>query len=340
MAVAAMREGGARRGVRPFDPYRDLKPVTELISVAFADRLDPVGQLTLAQMRRAARRGPLERWLHQPAWGSEGVIPGFVWVEDGCVVGNVSLRRALVRGGFFVGNVSVHPDWRRRGIAGALMKAALEEISARRGRWVGLEVRTGNLVARRLYERLGFREVGRTSRMICAAGTSRPADLPSSHFRLRRGRSRDSRALIELVRASVPKPLRPLLELREQDYRPSWERTLDCWLGGRRETWWVVDDGGKICGAVRTLCERGRRADRLEVLVSSEPVGDLETLLVQRGVASLRGAFPRMTLTVLVNPAEPMVSALETVGFQKSCVLIQMYLDLAQRVSARAGGEP
>jgi ribosomal protein S18 acetylase RimI-like enzyme len=335
-----MRKANAQGGVRPFDPYRDLEPVTELISVAFGDRLDPVGQLALAQMRRLARRGPLERWLLQPAWSLEGIIPGFVWVEDERVVGNVSLRRALVRGGFHVGNVSVHPEWRRRGIAQALMKAALEEISARRGRWVGLEVRTGNSVAQRLYESLGFREVGRTSRMICEAGLSRLEDPPASCFRLRRGRSRDGKALVGLVRASVPEPLRPLLELREQDYRPGWERTVDCWLSGRRETWWVADDRGTICGGVRALRERGHRPNSLEVLVSQEHAGDLETLLVQRGMASLRSVFPRMTEAVVVYPAEPMVSALKSAGFQESCVLIQMVLDLTQRVPVRDVGEP
>lgn len=332
---ALIRKRDTRYGVHPFDPYRDLKPVTELISVAFAGRLDSAGELALAQMRRVARTSLFVRWLYQPMWSEKGVVPGFVWVEDGRVVGNVSLRRALDRGGFFIGNVSVHPDWRRRGIAGALMEAALEEISACGGRWVGLEVRTSDSVARRLYERLGFEEVGRTLHMFCPAGKSQVGDPPSSRLSLRRGRGRDSGDLIGLVRASVPESLRPLLELPEENYRLGWEHTLDCWLKGKCEAWWVAEHRSEICGAVRVLRERGWRPNRMEVLVGNEYTGHLEIPLVQRGVASLRGASPRMIETVLLATAEALVAALEAAGFHKSHELIQMRLDLRRRSPVR-----
>jgi len=320
--------------LRPFDPYRDLGPVAELTAVAFGDKLDPAGQMALAEMRRIARRGPLLWWLCGPVRSGADVAPGFVWVEEGRVVGNVSLRRALEWGGFFVGNVAVHPDWRGRGIATALMEAALKEISARGGCWVGLEVRADNQVARRLYECLGFREVGRALHMLRPAGLPW-AGSPPPHHLLRRGRSSDGAALIELVRTIVPKPQRPLLELRRRDYRPGWERALDLWLEGRREVWWVVEEDGAICGAVRVLRERGRRPDRLEVLVAPECGGRFETILVRQGIVSLRGAPKKTVETVLPSPTEPLVMALEAAGFQKLRVLVQMRLDLAHRIPVR-----
>jgi len=315
--------------VRLFNPYRDLKPVTELIAVAFSGRLGPDGQVALAEMRRIARWGSLLWWLYWPGWGRGGVVPGFVWVERGHVVGNVSLRRALRWGGFFIGNVAVHPDWQGRGIASALMKAALEAISARGGRWVGLEVRTDNRIARQLYEHLGFRDVGRTLHMLRPAGLPW-AGNPPSHPLLRRGRSRDSAALIKLVHAVVSEPQRPLLELRKEwDYQLGWGQALDRWLEGRRDVWWVIEETGVVCGAVRALRERGRRPDRLEVLVEPGRSGHLEAVLVQRGIASLRGATKKMVETVLPNSTEPLVAALGTVGFQKLRVLVQMRLDMA-----------
>ena len=336
MIAASLRRRDARQGVHPFDPYRDIRPVTELVATAFAGRLDPASQVALSEMRRAARRGGLAWWFYQPVWPRTGVMPGFVWAEAGRVVGNVSMRRALELGGFFIGNVSVHPDWRRRGIAGALMKAALTEISARGGRWVGLEVRADNLAAQRLYERLGFREVGRMLCMLRPAGLPRAGDLPSARPLLRRGRSRDSKALIALARAAVPKHQRPLLELRKENYQIGWDHTLDCWLTGRREAWWVADDGGTVCGAVRVLHERGRRPDRLEVLVDPEHSGRLEDVLVRRGIASPQYASRKMVETFLVDSAEPLVEALETVNFRKLHVLIQMRLDVAKRIPVKS----
>lgn len=325
--IAASPERHVQNKVRPFDPYRDLEPVVELTAVAFGDRLDPAAQVALMQMRRMARWGSLLGWLYWPRWSAAGVAPGFVWVEEGRVVGNVSLRRTLGWGGFLIGNVAVHPDWQGRGIASALMKAALEEISARGGRWVGLEVQADNQVARRLYERLGFREVGRTQHFL------RPAGLPWSgkpplHPSLRRGRSRDSAALIELVHAIVPEPQRPLLELRRKDYQPGWERALDRWLEGRREVWWVVEEGGAVRGAVRALRERGRRPDWLEVLIVPEHSGRFEATLVRQGVANLRGAPKKAVETVLPRPTEPLIAALEAAGFQKLRVMMQMLLEL------------
>ena len=326
----------AQTGVRPFNPYRDLRPVTELIGVAFSDKLGPDGQIALAEMRRIARWSPLLWWLYWPAWNRVGVAPGFVWVEQGRVVGNVSLRRALQWGGFFVGNVAVHPDWRRRGIARALMEAALEVISARGGRWVGLEVRADNQVARWLYEHLGFQDVGKTLHVLRPAGLPWVGN-PPTHPSLRRGCSRDSASLIELVHAVVFEPQRPLLELREEDYKPGWGRALDCWLEGRREVWWVVEENGVVSGAVRVLRERGRRPDQLEVLVEPGRSGHLETVLVQHGVASLRGAPGKMVEIVLPSPAEPLVTALEMAGFQKLRVLVQMRLDLVHHVPVKLG---
>lgn len=331
VVAATLRRGRIQTGVRPFDPYRDFRAVTELIAVAFGDRLDPGGQAALAEMRQVVRWGPLLWWIYWPRWGGVGATPGFVWVEEGRVVGNVSLRRALEWGGFLIGNVAVHPDWQGRGIARGLMEAALKDISARGGRWAGLEVWADNQVARQLYDRLGFQEVGETLHMLRPAGLPWPGDcLP--HPLLRRGRYRDGAALIELARAIVPEPQRPLLELRREDYQPGWERALDCRLQGQHEVWWVLEENGTICGAVRALRERGRRPDRLEVLVAPEHSGRFEALLVHQGIASLRSISKRMVETVLPRPSEPLLAVLGAAGFQRLRVLAQMRLDLAQRI--------
>lgn len=328
MVTAMLCGRRAKTGVRPFDSYRDSKPVTELITVAFSGRLGPDGEVALEEMRRAARWGLLLWWLYWPGWSRSGVAPGFVWVEEGRVLGNVSLRRVPGWGGFFIGNVAVHPDWRGRGIASALMKAALEAILARGGRWVGLEVRADNQIARRIYEHLGFRKVGKTLYMLRSAGNPWAGD-PPPYPGLRRGRSYDSTALIELARTIIPAPQRPLLGLRKEDYRPGWERTLNNWFEGQREVWWVIEDNDTLCGAVRVLHERGRRPDRMEVLVASGHSGHLETVLVQQGIASLRGASKKSVGIVLPDLSGSLVTVLEAAGFQKLRVLVQMRLDMA-----------
>ncbi|MBI2153217.1 MAG: ribosomal protein S18-alanine N-acetyltransferase [Candidatus Rokubacteria bacterium] len=58
-------------------------------------------------------------------------------------------------------NLAVHPDWRRQGIARALVEAILEDARRRQLSVALLEVRPTNAEALSLYEGLGFQVVGR-----------------------------------------------------------------------------------------------------------------------------------------------------------------------------------
>jgi ribosomal-protein-alanine N-acetyltransferase len=57
-------------------------------------------------------------------------------------------------------NVSVHPERRGIGYGRELVTAVIDESVAAGARVVFLEVRAGNVVARRLYRSLGFRDLG------------------------------------------------------------------------------------------------------------------------------------------------------------------------------------
>ena len=58
-------------------------------------------------------------------------------------------------------NVAVHPDFRRRGMAEALVNALVAELKAMDSHCLTLEVRASNVPAIALYEKLGFSEIGR-----------------------------------------------------------------------------------------------------------------------------------------------------------------------------------
>lgn len=60
-----------------------------------------------------------------------------------------------------VTNLAVHPAWRGKGIGRFLLGTLLAHHRAQGARRAFLEVRPGNVEARRLYESLGFREIGR-----------------------------------------------------------------------------------------------------------------------------------------------------------------------------------
>jgi ribosomal-protein-alanine N-acetyltransferase len=60
-----------------------------------------------------------------------------------------------------VTNIAVHPGWRRRGVARALLGNLMDDARHRKLRMIGLEVRPSNVEARTLYESFGFQAVGR-----------------------------------------------------------------------------------------------------------------------------------------------------------------------------------
>jgi ribosomal-protein-alanine N-acetyltransferase len=63
-----------------------------------------------------------------------------------------------------INNVAVAPGMRRRGIAGALLEAALDHGRARGVRCAFLEVRASNVAAQALYRRFGFEPAGTRKR--------------------------------------------------------------------------------------------------------------------------------------------------------------------------------
>ncbi|MDD6078158.1 MAG: ribosomal protein S18-alanine N-acetyltransferase [Clostridiales bacterium] len=82
--------------------------------------------------------------------------------RGGEVLGYVGLMHVLDEG--YISNVAVSPDCRRQGIGAAL----IAELTRRAGRlelaFLTLEARASNAPAIRLYEKMGFQQVGRRKR--------------------------------------------------------------------------------------------------------------------------------------------------------------------------------
>ena len=57
-------------------------------------------------------------------------------------------------------NIAVHPQWRGKGLGKGLLCKMIEVGISKGAKTAWLEVRPSNLVARSLYEKAGFKEVG------------------------------------------------------------------------------------------------------------------------------------------------------------------------------------
>lgn len=307
-------------GLIPFHPLRHMGPVAGLMAESFAGELGPWAHHTLRRMRQLAH------------WGVLGVLflgnleesPGFVWVEDGQVVGNISFRPAATVGGWMIGNVAVHPQWRGRSIGRALVEAALEEIGRRGGIWVGLEVREDNPVAVRLYERLGFEPVGSSLELLRPAGEPPPAaDAPP--LVLRRARVADGDILYHLARQGLTRPHQEVLEIRRSAYRAGWEAFISAWLEGRTERWWMTADRPPA-GALRITSHRPVRWHEIEILALLSRIDDLGPSLVEAAIARLPRRKRWETVTILPGVRTRLEPHFTRAGFRPLRRLLQMRL--------------
>lgn len=133
-------------------------------------RVEPMrpGDLeSVLEIERASFRTPWSRqaFLHElernrvaGLWVARGA-PSDGPAEAGRVVGYLCLW--AVADEVHVTNLAVHPAWRRGGVGRLLLGTLLAHHRVLGARRAFLEVRPGNVEARRLYAGLGFREVGR-----------------------------------------------------------------------------------------------------------------------------------------------------------------------------------
>lgn len=325
VAHTAVR-GEAKSGLRPVNLSRDLGQIAALMELVFGPEMDPESRAAMREMQWLARSGPWLWLLARLYQVGEGFIPGFVWVEEGRIVGNVSVRRVGARGeGWLIGNVAVHPDWRRRGIGWALIEAAVGLMQERGGRWAGLMVEQENLPALRLYEKMGFHRLGAmTTWRGRPARPPRPPETPEVYIRKRRPDEWEAEYL--LARMARPPGLNWLEPLSRQDFRVGVLSELANVLNGRREEHWVVAEGRRLLAALRLMASWRGEAHEMALFIHPSARGRFEAGLLAHGLSRL---FPSNRPVQIAHPAgdDEVETALRDLGFTPVRTLIHMKID-------------
>ena len=334
--LAGLAESSSARGLRPFNPLLDLHPTTELIELAFGEALDPLSREALREMRALA-------WLFGPLfWLSSALrIPlpdtygGFVWMEEGRIVGNVTVhRRYSEKKGWFISNLAVHPDYRRRGIARSLVSAGVKMAQQRGARRINLEVRADNIAARRLYESLGFAEVDAVSSLkLDSAATFSPA--PSEGYTIEIVKTAQWRELLRLAEEALSPEAREIIPWSNEFPRPSFLRRLASSIGDFLHGQTTMRLGASKLGqlaAVVTLRTGGfLGAHSLTLMVHPAHRGRVEEILLARALSVLETSRLR-SLRAKIRPSYPHVrSVFERYGFVEESTLDLLTLRLETR---------
>jgi ribosomal protein S18 acetylase RimI-like enzyme len=157
--------------LRTMNMFRDLPAVADLVELCFADTMDGEGRRYVQDMRRSGSDNAFLKWASRAAETTSLPLTGYIWEENGRIVGNASLVPFRHRGQriYLIANVAVHPDHRRKGIARALTERALQHARDKRIHEIWLHVREDNPEAAHLYSEIGF--VERARRTTWKAGT-------------------------------------------------------------------------------------------------------------------------------------------------------------------------
>lgn len=328
MAVSVLvRAEPAQDGVVPFSARHHLRQVAELVSAVFASELDADGRSALREMQMAGRLSPFLGSMLSGFW-FEGGISGYVWVQAGRVIGNVTLQRAEGAGNRWrISNVAVWPEYRRRGIAHQLMLAALREVALSGGGWVLLQVRADNTVARHLYEKLGFTSICQEGlwRLAASPADPQPPD-PSVPFCRLPAMAWQER--LELARAARSELATWAEELDPAEYQVGLFRLVGELFGrltgfGHVERW-GVRERGRLVAVVETWVSGLADAHRMRFVVHPEARGRLEAALVAQGLWALAEAPSRSVIVRHDGDHSEGVAALEAAGFRPQRVLVTM----------------
>ena len=149
--------------IRPLNVLRDLPAVADLIELCFSSTMDNDGQRYLSDMRRASRDDSFLNWATHMTETASMPMMGYVWDDNGRIVGNASLIPFRDHGKriYLIANVATHPEYRRRGIGRALTERSMKQARDKNAFAIWLHVRDDNPGAIKLYEGLGFQEIAR-----------------------------------------------------------------------------------------------------------------------------------------------------------------------------------
>lgn len=167
----------ARANLRPLNVLRDLSAVADLIEICFSNTMDQEGRQYLQEMRRSDNS--FARWANRAIKTTSLPLSGYVWEENGRITGNASLipfhhgKKRV----YLIANVAVHPDYRRRGIARALTRRAVDHAREKNAGEIWLHVRDDNSGAFELYRQLGFIERARRTSWQASTDSSLPAAI-------------------------------------------------------------------------------------------------------------------------------------------------------------------
>lgn len=318
LAIGLARDGSPNH-VRRFNPWQDGKAIATLLDQAFYEELrtssSGAGEPATSRSSMASalqNMGSIEALALQRA-------PGFVWEEDGQLVGHASIQRNPTRSDTWViGNVATRADMRNRGISTALVQAAIAFAAQQFGaRNVALQVMDGNTPAHHVYKRCGFETLTSVTRY--RNRTSQLSEAGSGKVVARRTRLRDRAHVSACVSATLTEQVRYSESFDDAVYRLDIGWWLWNSLNGNRDQWHRTERG-----ALRTRANFDLAEHHLELFLQPEATIEEAHALVGAGLQRLNDYVSKPVAAMLPREQHVAHAALMDAGFKPTQTFVHM----------------
>jgi GNAT superfamily N-acetyltransferase len=316
--------------IRPLNILRDLPSVADLVELCFSSTLDPEGRSYIDQMRRNGRDSSFLNWAPRVIETVSLPLSGFVWEDNGRVVGNVSLIPFFKRGQkiYLVANVATHPEYRRQGIARELTTAAMQRAREKYAQSIWLHVRADNPGAIQLYRELGFVERSRRTSWQAISGTTPPGN-EQANIRIVPRPARDWAVQRGWLARAYPETLDWYQPQGWGILKPGIVNGIYRLIADINTIQWSAYRSGTLRGVL--ACQRtGSRIDRLWAALPEKPEPDAVTMLLLYARRLLAQSYS----LAMDYPAGPMDEAIRAAGFSSQRTLVWMEAPGIQPLSA------
>jgi predicted GNAT family acetyltransferase len=238
-------------------------------------------------------------------------MSGYVWEEDGRIVGNLSLIPYLIRTRryFLIANVVVHPDYRRHGIGRALTARGIDHARNAASPAAWLHVRAENNGAIALYESLGFIERARRTTWR-GLGEAPPAALAEGLKILPR-QNQHWAVQRSWLQVNYPHELAWNLPLNLNYLRPGPLGSLTRFFNDVYITQWAVQREKQLAGAISWQSRQGQPNILWLAAPRQADEGAIQALLQHA-----RRNIPTHLPLALDYPAGQSDTAIQSAGFR------------------------
>lgn len=318
----------ANSPIRKVNIRQDLLAVADLIELCFAKTLDDDGREYLRQLRWTARDMNYLSWLQGAAERIAPPLYGFVWEENGRIIGNLSLI-PMNRSGrltYLIANVAVHPDHRRRGIGHMLTQEALENLRQRGIDAAWLQVRDDNPIAYHLYRSLGFVERARRTTWMSNLSVHNYSIAPAG-LTIERRQARDWEQQLSWLREVYPPEVKWNLPISFSRLSPDPFKQFFRWLRGEGQEHWAACKNGRALGYVTWEPVRAS-SDALWIAAHQEHENEVILALLPYARAALAGRGRPLSVNY---PAGRANAAFLQAGFTHHQTLVWMSIALSAR---------